>query len=101
MASFLRPPTHQEPFAAPGQDQLWSRVFFPRGNTVLRVGATVTPVYTPETPGLAEVTQAQIETTEAAGGRAYLGGHIYELTSQEVTDLTAAGYGSFISTTPP
>lgn len=28
----------------------------------------------------------------------YQGGHVYELTSQEVTDLTAAGYGDFITT---
>lgn len=29
--------------------------------------------------------------------RVYLGGHVYELTPEEVADLTAAGYGAYIT----
>jgi hypothetical protein len=51
-----------------------------RGRTVLKVGSTYRTV---DTPTVDEVNAADI---------AYLGGHIYTVTSTEAAALTAAGY---------
>ncbi len=98
MANYFRPPTIQMPHAGP-EDRFWSRVKYPRGRTVLNVepagqpGAGAITVF----PGRLDVDADVVKACEAAGGRAYLGGGVYLLSAQEVTDLTAAGYGSFIS----
>jgi hypothetical protein len=101
VARYFRPPTHPEPFAGPNQDRLFSRVTYPRGNTVFKnADGSIDPSFATQ-PGYTDITQAQVLAIEAAGGRAYLGGGVHLLTSAEETALTAAGYGAFISSTPP
>jgi hypothetical protein len=42
----------------------------------------------------------QLTDAQAAGGKYYVGGHIYVLSAPEVTALTNAGYGAYITTLP-
>lgn len=76
-----------------------ARYYAPRaavGRSVLKVGGTYSTVANP--------TQAQLASCDPVkwpngteGPEYYLGGHIYELTAAQVTALTAAGYGGYIS----
>lgn len=97
MPDFFQPPTIQLPHDETGQDRLWSRVFYPRGLTVLNPEPTtgMPTVY----PGRQEVASDLVKQVEAAGGKAYIGGGIYELTPGERIVLEAAGYGAHITHT--
>jgi hypothetical protein len=85
MPSYFRPPT--DPYHvyedAPGT-RIFSRIVAgPEGRNVYKlVDGTYTENQPPDSEDIAIV---------------YYGGHVIELTAQEVTDLTAAGYGAFIS----
>jgi len=99
MADYFRPPTFQLPHDETGQDRLWSRVTYPRGRTVLNpepATGQVTPY-----PGRQEVNVNEVNQVQAGGGKAYLGGGIYELTPGEKSVLEAAGYGAHISGVGP
>jgi hypothetical protein len=99
MPDFFRPPTFQLPHDETGQDRLWSRVFYPRGRTVLNPEPTTGQVTA--YPGREEVSVAEVAQVEQSGGKVYLGGTITELTSGEKAVLEAAGYGAHISTVGP
>ena len=99
MADFFRPPTFQLPHDETGQDRLWSSVTYPRGRTVLNPEPTTGQV-TPY-PGRQEVNVNEVNQVQAGGGKAYLGGGIYELTPGEKSVLEAAGYGAHISGVGP
>jgi hypothetical protein len=43
-----------------------------------------------------ETTTSGPDAGLATAQRVYLGGHVYEITSQEETELIAAGYGAYI-----
>lgn len=58
----------------------------PRGRTVLKSAAGV--YTTVDNPSQDDIDAAAV---------AYLGGHIYQITSAEATALTAAGYGAYIT----
>ena len=71
---------------------LFWRFRIPRADSLILVGGVATQQRTFE---VSELTDAK-----AAGGFYYIGGHRYVLSSPEVTQLTAAGYGAYITTTP-
>ena len=77
------PPTVEEGPA--GFGRLFWRFRIARANTLLVYG---TAVVSERTPG--------VDETQAAD-YCYLGGHIYTLSPTEVTILTNAGYGSYIT----
>lgn len=83
MTARLVLPTVDEGPAA--YDILFMRYTIPRGVSLLHNpdGTYVLSRF----PWQGDVTHAE---------RAYLGGHEYELSPQEVEDLTAAGYGEYI-----
>ena len=68
------------------------RYRIPRADSLILVGGVATQQRTFE---VSELTDAV-----AAGGFYYIGGHRYTLSAPEVTQLTAAGYGAYITTTP-
>lgn len=77
------PPTVEEGPA--GFTRLFWRFRIARSNTLLVYGTTVV---SERTPGVDETQNADY---------CYLGGHIYVLSQKEVTILTNAGYGSYIT----
>lgn len=68
-------PTHTKPV-----DTLWSRMSVNRTYALLKTGSSYREVLNPSNE---EVAAADI---------AYLGGHIYTVTTQEAAALNAAGY---------
>lgn len=79
-------------FSTPTIDQgmetihpLFRRYTLARGVTVLVTGATVKAVQYPAQDDL------------DAADRYYLGGHIYQVSDDEVDVLTSAGYGNYIT----
>ena len=77
------PPTVEEGPA--GFGRLFWRFRIARANTLLVYGNTVV---SERTPGVDETLTADY---------CYLGGHIYILSQAEITILTNAGYGSYIT----
>jgi len=71
---------------------LFWRYRIDRADSLILVGGVATQQRTFE---VSELTDAV-----AAGGFYYIGGHNYVLSAPEVTQLTAAGYGAYITTTP-
>ena len=69
-----------------GFGRLMWRYRIARGDTLLVNGTAVTRV---RTPGVDQTLEADYY---------YLGGHIYNITPTEVTILTNAGYGAYITT---
>jgi len=99
MPDFFRPPTFDLPHDETGTDRLWSRVFYPRGRTVLNPEPSTGQ---PSTyPGRQEVEADLVKQVQASGGKAYVGGGIYQLTSGEKAVLETAGYGAHISGVGP
>jgi hypothetical protein len=85
MPQFFRPPTDNFHVY---EDEPGTRIFSriaagPEGRNVYKL---TDGTYTENQP----VDTGDIEIT-------YYGGHVIEVTAQEVSDLTAAGYGAFIS----
>jgi len=78
------PPTVEEGPA--GFGRLFWRFRIARSNTLLVYG---TAVVSERTPGVDETIAADY---------CYLGGHIYNISPTEVTILTNAGYGAYITT---
>ena len=68
------------------RDVLFERYKRPSGITLLVQGTTVTPVTYPYLGDLLDNGYDYV----------YLGGHEYELSDEEVTILTDAGYGAYI-----
>lgn len=84
MTYILRPPTVYE--APMGDGPLFSRYKIRRGMSILKnLDGSYSTVRFP----------AQTDIEASAG--VYMGGHEYPLSGQEVTDLTAAGYGAYIT----
>jgi hypothetical protein len=79
----LRTPTYAENLWT--DDRLFARYKLDRGYTLLVSGTTVTQTTYPYLGDLAQYDHV------------YLGGHEYPLTSAEVTILTNAGYGAYIT----
>lgn len=98
---YFRPPTFKLYHAAPQQDRLMSRVPFERGYAVLDLGGgNLTPTYAQVLAGQGK--QVILQSDWETSVRVYAGGYVHgPLSSQQVTDLTNAGYGAFLSTTPP
>jgi len=78
----LTTPTRREGIGGTG---LWRYYSLDVGITLLVSGSTVTEVQFPW--------QGDLENYDYV----YLGGHSYSLTSAEVTTLTNAGYGAYIT----
>lgn len=82
-------PTFNPPVAAKQNPAFRSRLgaFFRNdvGRTVLKTGSTYTTVQYPS--------DAQVRAANAV----YMGGHVYTISAAEAADLTAAGYGSYIT----
>lgn len=94
MPTFTPPIVHDVPRVLPetrGVPFLLMRHYseLPRGRTVVKVGGVYSTVDNPEQSLLDVATEV------------YLGGHIYTITDAVATALTAAGYGSGITPTPP
>lgn len=78
----FRTPTTKEYL---GKYGLWGRTFLERGISVLKEGSSYRQVTDPTPEDISSATYA------------YLGGRSYEITSEESADLTAAGYGAWIT----
>lgn len=75
------PPSHDMRYPT---GPLWSRVSYPKGMTLLKIGSFYTLLEYPDDEAI------------AAADIAYLGGHDYTISAEEADALTAAGYGAFI-----
>lgn len=84
MTARLNLPTVEEGPAA--EDGLFVRFRIPRGISLLL-----------RQDGTYLLTRYPWQGDVNASLRAYLGGHVYELTPEEVTSLTDAGYGEYIT----
>lgn len=90
MSSFEPPTVFDNPavlWSTPGYKRALFKFYGPyeRGRSVVRIGGVYQTLDYPDQDLLALASEV------------YLGGHIYPLTDAQVTDLTAAGYGEFIS----
>ena len=86
MAYILKPPTVEEGPAGGGI--LFWRYRLNRANSLLMTGGVVTSIRTPDV------------ASAAAADYFYQGGHEYNLSNTEYTQLVAAGYGANITTVP-
>lgn len=86
MATYFTPPTRRNRLWLVRPHGLLSRLHLDSGLTVLKNGGFYTTVENPAA-----------EDVEAADA-AYLGGRAYEVTTEEADALTAAGYGSYLTT---
>ncbi len=90
---YFRPPTSKRYHASPRQDRLMSRVPYNVGLAVVDNGGVLTPY-----PGKEVVPQDEWETAT----HVYAGGYIWgPLSDGEILNLKNAGYGAFLSATPP
>jgi hypothetical protein len=83
----FNPPTRREHYGTKQRDPLTVRIGYPTGQTVLKVGGFYT------THLVHEVSDEMIQAADVA----YVGGHDYVISDDEAEDLTAAGYGSYIT----
>ena len=86
MAYVFNPPTVDETPA--GFGRLFWRFRIARSDTLLVYGNNVLSV---RTPGVDQTQEADY---------CYQGGHVYVLTAPEITILTNAGYGAYITNIP-
>jgi hypothetical protein len=93
-STYFRPPTVKRYFdESPAFGKLMSRVPYQQGLAVLDNGGVLSTF-----PGLEVVTQDQA----AAADHVYYGGAVNgPLSAAEITNLVAAGYSAYLSTTPP
>ena len=85
MKYFFTTPTVEEGPA--GDDWLFYRYRLPRADTILKNADGSYSHF--RTPGLEQLENAVLF---------YQGGHINEVSASEAADLTAAGYGAYITT---
>ena len=85
MRYFFTTPTVEEGPA--GDDRLFYRYRLPRADTILKDASGAYSHF--RTPGLEQLEAAVLF---------YQGGHINEVSASEAADLTAAGYGAYITT---
>lgn len=85
MAIYFTPPTQAQRYVLDHLAGLWIEGSV--GITVIKEGSAYRQVRSPS--------QQELEAATAY----YLGGHRYEITAAEQSDLTAAGYGAYIVTT--
>ena len=86
MTTYFTPPTRKVRLSVERPHPLLSRISFDSGLTVLKSGSSYVTV---ETPSAEQLQAADI---------AYIGGHPYPVSVDEAAALTAAGYGSYLST---
>jgi len=85
--TFTMPSTREGPA---GFDSLFYRYKLDRADSLIVTAAGV-----PTQKRTFEV--SEITSAQAAGGYAYIGGHVYSITANEVSLLTTAGYGAYIT----
>lgn len=85
--SVFTPPTQNLHYGNWFTQPLTSRINYPTGATVLKSGGFYTTRW--DAPSQADINSADI---------VYLGGHSYIVSQAEAAALTAAGYGSNITT---
>jgi hypothetical protein len=81
------PPTRREHYGTRAQNPLTVRIGYPTGQTVIKAGGFYT------TYAFNEVSDEMVSDADAA----YFGGHDYVISDAEAAALTAAGYGSYIT----
>lgn len=82
MPTFIPPAIHE---GIPGARGLWRFYRMPRGVSVAIVAGEATTIRYPD--------QNDFDTAEAL----FLGGHEYDITDEQATVLTAAGFGDYIT----
>ena len=86
MPYLFAPPTQSLPA---GRDRLWSRFHYQSGLALIKSGGFYS-----------QPADVVADEDIAAGDATYLGGHVYLVSDSEAADLTAAGYGAYLSIPP-
>lgn len=82
MYTFRTPTIDEGPTGSTRLDQFYT---LPRGITIFKINGEY---YEERYPLSSDVKEAEI---------AYVGGHVYIVTNSEAADLTAAGYGDYLT----